>query len=200
MNISLSSSPSPVSLQVADISLFCKHLRQYLAAAKTSEPPGHLMLLNLVAKSAGFRNYQALRANATAAHPNVPPALPLQAPRDADLPKAVARALTHFDTHGRMMRLPLQLSVRHIAMHGVWCRLPGKRDLTEAEVNGYIAESHTFQDNATLRREMVNMKLLWRTKDGRTYRKQAIDTTTDAQQFMKLLLKLTAKRIRSAKT
>ena len=186
----MNSSPTPVALRVADVSAFCKSLRQQLVAKTGAELPSHLAMLNLIAKSAGYRNFQSLRADATAVTPHQTPE-PITLPRDANLTKAVLRALGHFDTHGRMMRFPLQLSIRQIALLALWCRLPAKRDLTEAEVNAYIAQFHTFADNATLRRELVNMKLLWRTKDGRVYRKLAAQTSADGQSFIKALMKLT---------
>ncbi|MBC7622150.1 MAG: DUF2087 domain-containing protein [Aeromicrobium sp.] len=189
-------SPTLVPLRVADVSFFCKLLRQRLieksaaTAATQLSLPSHLAMLNLIAKSAGYRNFQSLRADADSLTPHER-AEPITLPRASDLPKPVLRALSHFDTHGRMTRFPLQLSIRELAMLALWCRLPAKRDLTEAEVNNYIAQFHTFSDNATLRRELVSMKLLWRTKDGRVYRKEAPTPSTDGQLFIKTLMKLT---------
>ncbi len=51
-----------VPLVAPDISTFCKQPRQQLAAAG-HEAPGHVVLLNMLAKSAGFRNYQMLKRN-----------------------------------------------------------------------------------------------------------------------------------------
>jgi hypothetical protein len=147
-------------------------------------------MLNLIAKSAGYRNFQSLRADAGSEIPHAI-AEPLTIPRDLDLPKPVSRALSHFDTHGRMTRFPLQRSIRDIALLALWCRIPAKRDLSEKEINNYIAQFHTFADNATLRRELVNTKLLWRTKDGGVYRRQAADESIDGTLFIKSLMRLT---------
>ena len=183
-------SQTPVPLRVADVSLFCKALRHQLVEKSTTALPSYLAMLNVIAKSAGYRNFQSLRADADSAIPHKR-AEPITLPRGSDLPKPVLRALSHFDTHGRMTRFPLQLSIREIAMLAIWCRLPTKRDLTEGEVNNSIAQFHTFADNATLRRELVNMKLLWRTKDGRVYRKEVPEASVDGQLFIKTLMKLT---------
>jgi hypothetical protein len=195
----MSSTRQVVPLSVADVSLFAKQLRDAILAAPT--PPSHLVFLNLIAKSAGHRNYQALRAHAdvlakssdASAH-SVAPAHAIAVPRDAGLSKPAARALTHFDSHGRLMRFPTQLGIRLITLWGLWCRLPGKRDLTERQVNETIAAFHTFADIATLRRELVNAKMLWRTTDGRVYRKVAVQPDADAQAFLKALLAATARR------
>ena len=179
-----------VPLTVADISLFCKNLRQHLIDKQASAPPGHLALLNLLAKSAGHRNYQALRAQA-ALGATTPAPQPIELPRDTALPKVVLRALGQFDTHGRLVRFPTLLSVRLIALWGLWCRLPASRNLTEAQVNQTIAQFHTFDDNATLRRELVNAKLLWRTRDGSQYRKVAQRPSPEASDFLRALHRAT---------
>jgi hypothetical protein len=185
-------SPSPVPLRVADVSLFCKSLRQQLAEKTDAALPSHLAMLNVIARSAGYRNFQSLRADAASETPHsVAEAITI--PRGLTLPKVVARALGHFDTHGRMTRFPLQRSVRDIAILALWCRMPAKRDLTEKEVNAYIADFHTFEDIATLRRELINAKLLWRTTDGRVYRRQTADENEEGRLFIKTLMSLTKK-------
>ena len=183
---------TPVALHIADLSAFCKALRTQLPG---TDAPGHLALLNMQARSAGHRNYQALRAKPsrieTPATPTPAAAKAIVLPRDIDLPKLTTRVINHFDTSGRLMRWPTQYSVQQLAMWGLWLRLPGKRDLTETQVNGYLNAFHTFADPATLRRELVNAKLLWRTIDGRVYRKVAKPPQEEASQFIKQLMGMT---------
>ena len=50
-----------VPLLAADVSTFCKNLRLQLAGAGHAAP-SHVALLNMLARSAGYRNYQMLRA------------------------------------------------------------------------------------------------------------------------------------------
>jgi hypothetical protein len=190
-----------VPLRVADVSTFAKQLRQLLIEA--SEPPTHLSLLNMLARSAGHRNFQAFRraalevpptAQSTDSQPPLDPASSLVAPKtDASgspLSRTVARALTHFDIGGRLTRFPQQLSVRDLTLWGLWCRFPTNRDLDEASVNDIIERFHRFGDIATLRRELVNTKLLWRTRDGRVYRRVAVTPEGEAATFLKLLASL----------
>lgn len=177
-----------VPLYAADISTFCKTLREHLAHSETV--PGHLALLNLLARSAGHRNYQALRASAanrTAALAGPDVAQPIAAPRDSTLSRTAQRTLTHFDTAGRLTRWPKQFAVQQLAMWGLWMRLPTKRDMTEAEVNRYLAAFNTFDDPVTLRRELVNARLLWRTPDCSVYRREAPQSPPEAHEFMKAL-------------
>jgi hypothetical protein len=191
-----SPAPSSVPLRVDDVSAFCKNLRQRLVDSDVPAP-SHLTLLNVIAKSAGYRNYQALRAAAAAdpTHTSVPPQ-PLTPPSGSTLPKVIARALGHFDTAGRLTRFPLQRSVRDLALLGIWCQLPGKRDLTEKQVNEYLKGAHTFADHVSLRRELVNTKRLWRTTDGSRYRKEAPPMSAVDREFLNTLHQLTRQKPR----
>lgn len=178
-----------VPLSVADVSEFTKKLRASLAAAEAL--PGHLALLNIVARAAGFRNFQALRVAGTApARPTVLPSAAPVAP-EPPLPRPVARALSHFDEAGRLMRFPVQLGIRKLTLFGLACRFPVKRDMSEREVNEVITRFHAFEDIATLRRELINEKHLWRTRDGRVYRrldgKDAPAQDADARLFLQAL-------------
>jgi hypothetical protein len=186
-----------VPLVAADISSFCKTLRQQLAEADVAPVPSHLALLNMLARSAGYRNYQALRAApltapvASTAEGTVQKAIAfavIAMPRDESLSRTAKRAVTHFDTAGRLMRWPTQFSVQQQALWALWVRLPAKRDMSEADVNRYLTRYNTFGDFATLRRELVNAKFLWRTIDGRTYRKEARQPNTESAAFLKTLL------------
>ena len=177
-----------VPLYADDISQFCKSLRAQLAHVK--ETPSHLTMLNLLARSAGHRSYQALKASAanraaSLAGPDVP--LPIAPPRGADIPKVTQRALTHFDTAGRLTRWPTQYAVQQLALWGLWMRLPASRDLSEAEVTRYLAAFNTFDDPVTLRRELVNAKLLWRTQDCRVYKREAKQAAPEAHVFLRML-------------
>lgn len=178
----MTSATTTVPLHAADISAFCKALRQQLIEKGVTNPPSHVMLLNSIAKSAGHRNYQALRASSDHQTP-----LPQPLAARSGLSRAVAKAIGHFDSAGRLMRWPTQFAVQRIALWGLWCRLPAKRDLSEREVNEYLSQFHTFADNATLRRELVNMKMLWRTKDGSVYRKEHPLQSEEAVAFLKEL-------------
>src|SRR5690554_4212193 len=93
-------SRTAVPLEVEDLSPFAKSLRQALAAHEG--PPSHVELLNLLAKAAGFQNYQHLRANAGAAGRLRAAAGPAIVP---DLGK-VAKAARYFDAEGRLATWP----------------------------------------------------------------------------------------------
>ena len=179
-------------LFIADISTFTKSLRQHLAQS-SADVPSHLSLLNLLAKSAGYRNYQALRASPPKSiePERIAAPKPIVVPRGSALPRATRRALTHFDTAGRLMRWPKQFTVQQCALWALWVRLPAKRDLTEPEVNRYLTGYHAFGDPATLRRELVNARLLWRTQDCRVYRKETRRPAAEVREFLTALFEQT---------
>ena len=81
----------PLSLVVPDASLFAKSLGQSLKTrhAAGSAPPGHVELLNLMARALGHRNQQSLQAAAVSPLAALPTAaVPDASFADATLPDA----------------------------------------------------------------------------------------------------------------
>lgn len=189
-----------VPLHAADVSLFCKNLRQQFTVAGL-DAPGHVALLNMLAKSAGYRNYQMLKARppapapSPAAHPveRAPGAIAL--PRGSAVPVPLRKLLACFDTQGRLLRWPNKFAAQQLAIWALWSRLPAQRELSEKQVNAYLDRFHTFGDPATLRRELVNARLLWRTVDCRVYRKEARRPNEETRQFLALLFSHVAPRV-----
>ena len=93
---------------------------------------------------------------------------------DAALPLTpVARkALALFDSRGRLIRWPNKYSVQRLAMWVLWTRFDTRRVYTEREINDILKAWNGFGDHVTLRRELVEMKLLARKSDCSEYRKQ----------------------------
>jgi hypothetical protein len=65
----------------------------------------------------------------------------------------------------------VKFTVQKLAMWVLWTRFEAKRPYTEREVNTILKAANHFNDHATLRRELVNHRLLERTSDFREYRK-----------------------------
>jgi hypothetical protein len=152
-------------LQTADLSSFAKSLAQQLADAP--HPPGHQALLNMLARAAGHRNLQSLRAGLR---------MPRLAPEVEDTPQPLTplarKALSQFDARGRLVRWPNKFSVQQLAMWVLWTRFDARRVYSEREVNDILKAWNGFGDHVTLRRELVEMKLLARKSDCSEYRKQ----------------------------
>lgn len=169
----------PVPYVAADISDVAKTLK--LALDERHEagraPPSHVELLNLLARAAGVRNFQSLKAS-----PPATPAIEVQAA--SELSPTARKTLMQFDEAGRLVRLPNKFSVQQMAMWVLWTRFAARRDYTEKEVNAIVNAQHTFGDPATLRRELVNMKLLGRESDCSRYWKEPRRPDADVCAFL----------------
>jgi hypothetical protein len=174
---------SALPLAVPDVSAFARSLGRSLHERHRDrlEPPSHVELLNLIARAAGHRNFQALRA---APPPLLEPPGPdeghdeaLEPPDGGDDAPAVPlsdnarKALGHFDRHGRLMRWPVKFSVQKLVMWVLWTRFDAKRSYTEGEVNAVLKRANLFFDHVTLRRELINHRLMSRQSDCTDYRK-----------------------------
>jgi hypothetical protein len=148
---------------VNDISALAKSMSRELAAADGK--PGHVQLLNMLARAAGFRNYQHFRAGAEttgAPRPAPPPAL------DQALVERTARC---FDAEGRLLRWPARDAQARLALWALWARLEAGRVYDESQISALLKTLHVFGDHALLRRALVDYGLVARTPDCRQYRR-----------------------------
>jgi hypothetical protein len=150
---------------VGDISAFARSLNAQLAGRDPK--PGHVELLNMLVRSAGFRNFQHFRAAQSAqVRLESPPIVP--APVDHAKVERVAR---HFDPQGRLVRWPGKASHREPCLWALWSRLAPRQLFTERQINAMLNANHLFGDHALLRRELFDRGLVTRTADGREYRR-----------------------------
>ncbi len=158
-------------LFIADVSAFTKTLRKSLAEQENL--PGQAAMLGLVAKAAGYRNHQHLKA-ATPEEPQLD-----------DL--ALKRALRVFDDQGRMIRWPKWTKVQGLCLWPFWARMPAHQDMTEKEVNAILKDGLGFDDHVLLRRSLIDHRLATRTRDGRVYRRIEQKPSVDALALMERL-------------
>ncbi|WP_339037368.1 hypothetical protein WHZ78_06770 [Bradyrhizobium symbiodeficiens] len=111
-----------IEFVAGDISALAKSVRAQLL--ERTSPPGHVELLNILARATGHRNYQHFRARAvgTAADDRGTPAPQIDA---VDL-KRVQRAARHFDEYGRLLRWPARHSLQQLCLWG--CGPASRRD------------------------------------------------------------------------
>ncbi len=175
-----------VPLLAADISTFARTLGRELNTAhdRLARPPGHVELLNMLARAAGHRNFQSLKAQAPL--PRAAAAAATQEP-ERGLSETATRALRQFDTRGRLLRWPVKFSVQRLMLWGLWLRFDARRRYTEREVNELLNAWHLFGDHCTLRRELVTMQLLTRRSDGSEYRKLAARPDEETRAFLRAL-------------
>lgn len=178
-----------VPLHCDDLSQFAKTLRQQLGEHLQKSPgaaPSHVQLLNMLARAAGHRSVQTLRAQATLTRTPTVPA-PAPAPTPATLSAHAAKALTQFDEHGRLSRWPYKFVVQRLAMWGLWLRFDSNRTYTEREVNEILKAWTTYGDHVTPRRELVEMKLLGRKPDCSVYWKEPQRPTDEVRALLQAL-------------
>ena len=159
-----------------DISALAKSLRDQLA--RQGSAPGHVEMLNILARAAGAKNFQHFRARSE----------PLEAPpaRGADLAR-VERVARQFDPQGRLLQWPAKPSHQDLALWGLWAALPAGDAVSEAVFNGRLNALHAFGDPAILRRAMVSARLVSRTLDCRDYRRIEQRPPTEAQALIRRL-------------
>lgn len=172
-----------VPLHADDISSFAKALGRQLTQAmeQRQRPPGHVELLNMLARAAGHRNFQSLRVEPVHA-----PAAPAPSPA-ATLSDTAAKALRLYDEWGRLTRWPIKYSVQRLMLWGLWMRFDARRKYSEREVNDLLNAWHLFGDHCTLRRELINMRLLQRKADGSQYRKVPARPDAEAMAMLRAL-------------
>ena len=173
---------SVIPLNAPDLSGFARQLRRSLAEhlSEHTELPGHQAMLNHIARAAGHRNLQALHAQSSA-RTRAEPAQVAAAPA---LSAAATKALGSFDPWGRMSRWPHKYSVQRLALWVLWMQFESRRVYTEREVNAVLKAWHTWGDHVTLRRELINDRLLTRKSDGSQYRKVAARPDDEARSLM----------------
>lgn len=146
------------SLFIEDLSAFARALRSGLetAGAEPSALPAHSVMLGLIAKAAGARNYQHLKA--------AQPALPAGS-------NDVKRALRCFDADGVMTLWPAPTKIQALCLWVFWARLPSKVDLTEKQVNAILKSGSSFGDHVLMRRSLIDHRLVSRASDGSAYQR-----------------------------
>jgi hypothetical protein len=171
-------------LVAPDLSSFARALGRSLKERHSAgQPlPGHVELLNLIARAAGHRNVQALKAAAVAAPAPAEPASTAPPPGLSDNAR---KALALFDPQGRLTRWPVKYSVQQLVMWVLWTRFEARRPYTEPEVNAILKDAQTYGDHVTLRRELINHRLMSRKSDCTDYRKLPARPDDDTRALLK---------------
>lgn len=149
-----------------DVSALAKSLRAQLASRSTL--PSHVEMLNMLARAAGHRNFQHLRAGA-AHHAELEQDADHFAARADDA--AVLRAARYFDSERRLRSWPARTSIQNLCLWVIWSRLPRGQVFEERSINNVLRTLHLFGDHAIIRRTMCELGLMVRTADGREYRR-----------------------------
>ena len=155
-------------MEIADLSAFAKSLRKQIDTL--ADKPSHAEMLNLLARAAGYRNYQHFRSVALSAKVLNDWNLKLD-PEPLPDEDRVLKVSRHFDDHGRLIRWPGRRGLQELCLWFLWSKIPAGTELTEREISDVLSGLHLFGDAALLRRELFDFGLVHRTRDGRQYRR-----------------------------
>jgi len=156
---------TPLPFATKDLSALARSLQRELAAYDGA--PGHVQLLNMLARAGGYRNFQHFRADLAAADRLEAPPAP-EEPADHRRVERVARC---FNAEGQMTAWPAKTADQRLALWAVWAKLPPEAVMTEQQISAWLQDRHRFGDPALLRRELVQTGLMTRTLDCREYRR-----------------------------
>lgn len=73
------------------------------------------------------------------------------------------------DQEGRLKQFPARRKMKLEALAYIAQKLDSNREYTEKQFNEALCEWHTFNDPATLRRELYNNRFVNRSNDGKVY-------------------------------
>lgn len=76
------------------------------------------------------------------------------------------------DGEGRVTQLPVRQKTKLLVLEYLAEKFAAGKDYTEKEVNAILTDWHTFNDYFLLRRELIDFKFLFRTRDGSRYWKE----------------------------
>jgi len=186
-------SRTPLPLHVEDITALARSLRGQLSACDST--PGHVELLNMLARSTGYRNFQHFRAQAEGQIRLAPPAPQTPGGDSPETPNVAAsvdaakvqRIARYFNPAGQLIRWPGKYSHREPCLWVLWSRFPARQDMTEKQVNELLQACHLFGDHALLRREMFDRGMLARTPDGRVYRRIEREPSPEALELLQVM-------------
>lgn len=168
----------PMPFHAEDISALARVLKGELA--RLDHQPGHVDMLNMLARGIGYRNFQHFRAQAAAREKLSTPPPP---PEPVDYVR-LRRAARHFDPGGGMIRWPGKYTERVLCLWVLWSRLPPRQVFSERQISEKLNLEHGFGDPALLRRELVDGGWLTRTRDGSEYRRVERQPPTEAAEFI----------------
>ncbi len=87
------------------------------------------------------------------------------------------------DIEGRLKAFPAKRKMKVYALIFLAGKLEKGTEYSEKEINEALRMHHTFNDPATLRREMCDYGFLKRTPDGRVYRLSETQPTLEELGF-----------------
>lgn len=164
-----------------DVSALARSLSRELETS--DRKPSHLQMLNMLARAAGYQNFQHFRAqHAAQDRLEREPAVPVAVDH-----LRVERVARHFDAAGMLVRWPSRESHQLLCLWVLWSRFPADEVLNDRQVKDLLNAHHLFADHALLRRALADYGLVARTDDCREYRRIEQPPPPDAAALIRHL-------------
>lgn len=171
-------------MAVADISAFAKSLREQIG--RLDHKPSHVEMLNLLSRAGGYRNFQHFRSTVETADTLKEWDLAREAAPMPDEAR-VKKTMRVFEAGGRILRWPGKRSQQELCLWYLWSQIPVDRTFTESEISDFLGQLHLFGDNALLRRDLVDLGLMRRNRDGSDYRRMEKQPPPELELLQRLL-------------
>ncbi len=171
-------------MEVADISAFARSLREQIG--RLDHTPSHVEMLNLLSRAGGYRNFQHFRSTIKTAEILREWRLEADAPPAADEAR-VKRTLRVFDADGRILRWPGKRSQQELCLWFLWSKIPAGQHFSERQMGVFLNALHLFGDPALLRRDLVDLGLMRRNRDGSDYHRVEREPPPELALLLRLL-------------
>src|SRR5437868_15359054 len=125
-----------LSFYASDISAVGRSLSTELADC--DHRPGHVDLLNMLARAVGSRNFHHFRAQVIA-EKRLTRASETPVPVDY---VALQRLSRYFDANSRLIRWPTKFSHQEPCLWALWSKLPPRKTVSEREMNQLLLANH----------------------------------------------------------
>jgi hypothetical protein len=179
----------PTPLSAPDTSRIARSISDQLK--NHQDRPSHLTLMNILARSAGFRNFQHMKASHSARV-----RLDAHAPTENPDYKMVERALQYYDQAGNLSLWPSRRPVQELCLWVLWADFPKGTFMHERAVSAFLDQLHLFGDSALLRRSLVGLGVVDRKIDGTDYHRLEKRPPADALELIRRVKSRRSKRAR----
>ncbi|WP_319414472.1 DUF2087 domain-containing protein [uncultured Cohaesibacter sp.] len=174
-------SRTTLPFEVGDISALAKSLKK--ASEKSELPPSHVEWLNILARAAGYKNFQHYKADHNAEQRLKAQPQPAEQADHA----LIEKALRHIGDDIKLLRWPGRASHRSLVLWWIWSLFPAHISLTEKQVNTLLKARNSFGDHAILRRALVDEQFVTRTPDGSRYQRKEMPPEATARRFIQII-------------
>lgn len=159
---------------VPDISALAKNIKKEI---ETNTTPSHLEILNILARGAGFKNFQHFRASQN-------PAVAVVAVNHSQ--DALKKITKYFDNNLVLQRFPGKESHRELCMWFFWSRIPQAAKFNEIAFSKFLNGLHAFGDAAMIRRYLIEYGFVSRSRDGSDYQRIELEVPSEVQAIVNM--------------